>query len=359
VRCSTGLVIDNCEHVIDACARLAASLPTSCAGLRILATSRESLGVSGETVWRLEPLEAEDAQRLFTERARQRRPQFVPDSGAAETIGVLCERLDRLPLAIELAAARIGAMSPAEILSDLEARLATLGGGPRLAPARHRTVRATVEWSYELLDGSEPQALRSLAVFVAGFDAEAAIAVAPGLTPDLLARLVDKSVVAAGQSPRGRTRYRLLETVREYARERLVAAGEVEAAGERHLQHYLSALAGDTEPVWPAYASPALLDERREDYENIRAALEWAAVRSVRRAAPARGLARPLPGARTGGRPADRATAARALPLARPLPGRGPDPCRAPGDADGERARLARVPQRGAAAERRAGRDRA
>ncbi len=270
------LVIDNCEHVVDACAQLAASLLASCAGLRILATSRESLGVSGETVWRLDSLEAEDARRLFTERARQRRPQFIPEAGTAAAIAALCERLDRLPLAIELAAARIGVMSPAEILSDLEARLATLGGGPRLAPARHRTVRATVEWSYELLDGSEQRAFRSLAVFLGGFDAEAAMAVAPGLTVDVFARLVDKSVVVANETRRGRTRYRLLEMVREYAHELLLASGGLEAARERHLRHFW-ALAQEARPGWPPFVTSVLLDPRREDYENIRAALEWAA----------------------------------------------------------------------------------
>jgi len=268
------LVLDNCEHVIDACAQLTASLLGSCDGLRILATSRESLGVSGETVWRLDSLEPQDAQRLFVERARQREPQFIPDGGGDATIAALCERLDRLPLAIELAAARIGIMSPAEILSDLEARLGALGGGSRLSPARHKTVRATVEWSYDLLDPAEQRAFRSLAVFVSGFDADAAMAVAPGLTLDVFARLVDKSVVVAGQTPRGRTRYRLLETVRQYAHELLVASGELEGARERHLRHF-SAMAEELEPGWPPFVTAAILDERRPDYENVRAALEW------------------------------------------------------------------------------------
>ena len=270
------LVIDNCEHVIDACAELASALLRSCGGLRILATSRESLGVSGETVRRLESLAAEDAQRLFVERARQRDARFIPDADADAAIAALCERLDRLPLAIELAAARIGAMSPAEILSDLEARLGGLGGGPRVSPTRHRTVRATVEWSYDLLDPAEQRAFRSLAVFVGGFDADAALAVAPGLTVDAFARLVDKSVVVARETPRGRTRYRLLETVREYAHELLVASGELDAARERHLRHF-SALAASTEVGWPPFVTETLLNERREDYENVRAALEWAA----------------------------------------------------------------------------------
>jgi predicted ATPase/DNA-binding CsgD family transcriptional regulator len=268
------LVIDNCEHVVDTCARLASSLLSSCANLRILATSRETLGVSGETVWRLESLQAEAGHRLFLERARQREPEFMPDAAAEAAIDELCERLDRLPLAIELAAARIGVMSPAEILADLEARLGGLGGGPRLSPPRHKTVRAAVEWSYELLDAKEQRALRTLAVFVGGFDSAAAAAVVPGLRIDAVARLVDKSVVASGKTSRGTTRYRLLETVREYAHELLVASGELESARERHLHHYL-AVTEQASPGWPPLITADLLDQRREDYENIRAALEW------------------------------------------------------------------------------------
>jgi non-specific serine/threonine protein kinase len=270
------LVIDNCEHVIDACAELASTLLGACGGLRILATSRESLGVSGETVWRLDSLASEDARRLFVDRARQRQPGFIPDVGMDTTIAALCERLDDLPLAIELAAARIEVMSPKEILADLRARLGALGGGSRLSPARHRTVRATVEWSYDLLDRAEQWAFRSLAVFVGGFDAEAAMAVAPGLTTDVFARLVDKSVVAARATPRGITRYRLLETVREYAQELLVASGELQAARERHLRHFL-AMAEQGAPGWPPFVAGTLIDERADDYENVRAALEWAA----------------------------------------------------------------------------------
>jgi predicted ATPase/DNA-binding CsgD family transcriptional regulator len=279
------LVIDNCEHVVDACAELASSLLRSCARLRILATSRESLGVSGETVWRLDALASEDARRLFVERAAQRDPGFLPDRETGATIATLCERLDRLPLAIELAAARIGLMSPAEILAGLEVRLGSLGGGQRLAPARHRTVRAAVEWSYELLDPTERDAFKALAVFAGGFDAAAAMAVAPGLTLDVFARLVDKSVVAAGETARGRTRYRLLETVREYAHELLLESGEVEEIRARHLRHF-SAVAEEADPGWPPFVTAELLSERAADYENVRAALEWAA-----RADPCAGIA--------------------------------------------------------------------
>jgi predicted ATPase len=197
---------------------------------------------------------------LFVERARQRRPGFVVSDEAEATIAALCERLDRLPLAIELAAARVGVMSPNEILAGLGAHLGVLGGGSRLSPPRHRTVRATVEWSYELLDREQRDAFRNLAVFVGGFDADAALAVAPGLTLDVFARLVDKSVVTASESPRGRTRYLLLETVREYAHELLVAAGELDAARGRHLHHF-SMLVGEAEAAsspsgWPRPTRP-------------------------------------------------------------------------------------------------------
>jgi non-specific serine/threonine protein kinase len=223
----------------------------------------------------LDPLDAEDARRLFIERARQRRPGFIPSEHEDVTIARLCARLDHLPLAIELAAGRIGFMSPAEILSGLEARLDPLGGGSRLSPSRHRTVRGAVEWSYQLLDRGEQCALRSLAVFVGGFDAEAALAVAPGLTLEVFARLVDKSMVAVGVSPRGGTRYRLLETVREYARELLTEAEELDGARERHLRHW-SPLPGVAPEGWLFIGAESLMNEFEDDYENIRAALEWA-----------------------------------------------------------------------------------
>jgi predicted ATPase len=262
---------------VEECAELAAALLTVCSKVRILATCRESLGVGGETVWRLEPLEPEDAYRLFVERARQRRPEFVPSEATDATIGRLCGRLDRLPLAIELAAARVSVMSPPELLASLEIRLGTLGGGGRLAPPHHRTVRAAVEWSHQLLDPIEQRAFRSLAVFVGGFDADAATSVAPALSLDVLARLVDKSLIAVMESPRGRTRYRLLETVREYAAELLAEAGELDAVRERHLRHF-SALAEIAREEWLSSGRQRFVNELDDDYENVRSALEWAAV---------------------------------------------------------------------------------
>jgi non-specific serine/threonine protein kinase len=271
------LVLDNCEHVVDACAELATALLSSCPSLRILATSRELLGVRGETVWRLEPLGPQDAHRLFVERARQRRPDFVPSEDADKAIARLCERLDRLPLAIELAAARAGVMSVAEILSSLDAQGAELAAGRRASPAHHRTVRAAVEWSYRLLEPGEQQAFRRLAVFVAGFDAAAARSVMPEPVVELLARLVDKSLIAVIESPGGRTRYRQLETVREYAHELLIAADELDAAHQRHLRHFADRAAAVLEE-WLQTGRQLLVNELDPDFGNVRAAVEWAAV---------------------------------------------------------------------------------
>jgi predicted ATPase/class 3 adenylate cyclase/DNA-binding CsgD family transcriptional regulator len=270
------LVLDNCEHVINACAELTTTVLTACPGVHILATSRESLDVSGETVWRLDPLGAHDARRLFVARARQRRPDFIPTEKTDATIAALCTRLDHLPLAIELAAARVSFMSPAEILAGLDARLDALGGRSRSLPPRHRTVRATVEWSHALLDDDEQRAFRSLAVFVGGFDAGAAIAVAPGLTVDKFARLVDKSIITIAETRGGKTRYRLLETIREFAHERLAEAGELGAARERHVHHF-SVLDDVVLDGWPSTRAVEVLDELEEDYGNVLAALEWAA----------------------------------------------------------------------------------
>jgi non-specific serine/threonine protein kinase len=268
------LVLDNCEHVIDTAAALVAALLTSCVGVRILATSREPLDVNGETVWRLDPLGSEDSHRVFVERARERRLDFVPGADTDAAITRLCERLDGLPLAIELAAARVSVMSPEEILSGLEARLGVLGGAGRLAPAHHRTVRAAVEWSYDLLDGAEQEGFRALAVFVGSFDGDAAAALGPALSFDVLARLVDKSLVTVMESPRGRTRYRVLEIVRQFARELLGDAGELEAAREGHFRHF-ARLADVAREEWRATGKHRFVNQLEDDYENVRAALEW------------------------------------------------------------------------------------
>jgi non-specific serine/threonine protein kinase len=270
------LVLDNCEHVVDQCAELAFGLLRSCASVRILATSREPLGVLGETVWRLEPLRAEDACRLFVERARQRRPEFVPGGEVDATIAQLCARLDHLPLAIELAAARVGVMSPLEILSSLNAQIGGLGAGTRVAPAHHRTVRAAIAWSYRLLDTAEQRAFRCLAVFGGEFDAAAGAAVA-GVSVELLMRLVEKSLIAASETMKERTRYRLLEAVREFATALLAEACELDVARERHFRHF-AGLANRSLQEWLDTGRQSFVNELDDDYENVRAAVEWAAV---------------------------------------------------------------------------------
>lgn len=159
-------------------------------------------------------------------------------------------------------------MSPAEVLSSLESELGALAGAGRLAPQHHRTVRSAIEWSHRLLDPVEQDAFRSLAVFVGGFDVDAAVAVAPGLSVEVLARLVDKSLVVAMQSARGRTRYRLLETIREHARELLVEAGELDAARERHLGHVAS-LAEVARQEWLTTGAHRFVNQLDDDHENV------------------------------------------------------------------------------------------
>ena len=270
------LLLDNCEHVLDACAELGMTLLGGCPNLRILATSREPLGLTGEAVWRLEPLSPGHAYRLFLERARERSPELVPDEDTEAAILDICARVDQLPLGIELAAARVSIMSPTEIATSLDAHLGELGRPRRPTPAHHRSVRAAVEWSYTLLDPVEQAAFRSLAVFVGGFDADAARAVAPGMSLDVLARLVDKSLIAVVPAGQHRTRYRLLDTVRVYAAERLVSADEAAAARARHLR-YFSTIGIPVEYGFMSARVVSLLDPWAADYGNVRAALEWAA----------------------------------------------------------------------------------
>ena len=230
------LLLDNCEHVAADAARLADRLLAERA--RVLATSREPLRVSGEVLHRLDGLAVPDAVRLFVDRA-----------GIAETEAVveLVERLDGLPLAIELAAGKLPWVSPAELTRDLDVRISLLGDGPRTAPARQRTLAAAIAWSYDLLAEHERRVLRRLSVFPGSFDASAAEAVA-GDAPVLpaLTRLADASLLVAEPAPEG-TRYRLLMTVRVFARERLSEAGEANAAARRHRDHFL-ALAEELAP---------------------------------------------------------------------------------------------------------------
>jgi predicted ATPase/class 3 adenylate cyclase len=228
------VVLDNCEHLLDASAELVVALLVAAPGLTLLATSREPIGVAGEVSWRVPSLSlADEAIELFVDRARRARPDFAVEDDNAATLAEICRRLDGMPLAIELAAARVRALSPADILEGLRDRFRLLTGGARTAVRRQQTLRASVDWSHALLTEPERVLFRQLAVFLGGFDLDAAQAVAGGgdveryQVLDLLALLVDKSLVVA-ENTGGRMRYRLLEMVRQYALEKLGESGEAD-----------------------------------------------------------------------------------------------------------------------------------
>jgi predicted ATPase len=266
------LVLDNCEHVVDAAAEVAALLLSSCAGLAIVATSREPLLVDGELTWTVPAMTHQEAKQLFHQRAFAVRPEPQLDADDEEALVEICRRLDGLPLAIELAAARTRALSPRQIADGLERRFDLLSNGPRTGPGRHATLRASMDWSYELL-GEEREVLRYLGVFAGGFDVEAIRDVHPAATIEQLAALVDRSLVLVEDAPE-RNRYRLLETVRSYALERLVAAGEHDEARSRHGDHYL-ALAEAAEPNFSGPQQQAWLSRLKADQDNLVAALTW------------------------------------------------------------------------------------
>ncbi len=287
------LVLDNCEHVVTATAELVDALLRRCPGLRVLATSRERLGSPGETTLRVpslalpppgEPPPAErlpdhEAVRLFIERALAARPDFAVTESNAPLIVDICRRLDGMPLAIELAAARVRSFAIEQIAARLDDRFRLLTVGPRTVIPRQQTLRATMDWSYALLSEPERALLRRLSVFAGGWTLEAAEAVCEGdgITPhamlDLLTRLVDKSLVIA-EEQHGAVRYRLLETIRQYAREKLVETGEDERARDRHLAYFLR-LAEEAEPVVRGSSDAATLVCLEEEHDNLRAALEW------------------------------------------------------------------------------------
>ncbi|RPF40299.1 putative ATPase [Streptomyces sp. Ag109_G2-6] len=271
------LLLDNCEHVIGAAAELAERVLTQCPGVRILATSREPLGVPGELLRPVEPLPDPVALRLLDDRGAAAKPGFrVADD--PEAAAEICRRLDGLPLAIELAAARLRLLTPRQIADRLDDRFRLLTGGARTVLPRQQTLRAVVDWSWDLLDGAERAVLRRLSVFAGGCDLEAAEAVCAddsGLdVADVMAALVDKSLVVAAPGPAGDMRYRLLETVAEYAAERLEEADR-EETGRRHLVHYRE-LARTTEPLLRGHGQRAAADRIATEYENLRTALRRA-----------------------------------------------------------------------------------
>ena len=298
------LILDSCEHVVAECAGLCQRLLAQCPWLRVIATSREPLRVPGETVWRVPPLSLphpdggpliaaetpgdlgrHEAVRLFTERAAAARPGFTLRADNAAAVSRVCRTLDGMPLAIELAAARVGALAVEQISDRLADRFHLLGAGSRTAPPRQRTLRATVDWSYELLTGSEQLLLRRLAVF-SGWNLEAAETVCadeklPAWTVlDLLAALIDKSLVALAGEAAGDARYRLLDTIRQYAAERLEESGEMPALRRRHRDYLLEFVETSAEgmfsrgePPWPVRLT--VYRRVRLERDNFREALAW------------------------------------------------------------------------------------
>ena len=286
------LVLDNCEHLIEACAQISELLLRACPKLRILASSREALGIAGEVAYRvpslntpnpaqlpsLDKLEKVDSIQLFIERATTAKPGFTLTKDNASFIAQICYRLDGIPLALELAASRVKVLSPEQIAARLDDRFRLLTGGSRTALPRQQTLRAMIDWSYSLLSEQEKTLFRRLSVFVGGWTLEAAESVCgeekSGVDVlDLLTRLVDKSLVFIEESI-GEIRYHRLETIRQYSREKFFETDEVEAVRDRHLDHFVQFaelvdenLKGADQLVWQNRMSA--------EQDNLRAALEW------------------------------------------------------------------------------------
>ncbi|MDN3270990.1 BTAD domain-containing putative transcriptional regulator [Streptomyces sp. MA15] len=268
------LVLDNCEHVVEAAARLVETLLERCPGLTVLATSREPLNVRGESVRPVEPLPEPVALRLLAERGAAARPGFRTDDDP-EACAEICRRLDGLPLAIELAAARLRMLTPRQIADRLDDRFRLLTSGSRTALPRQQTLRAVVDWSWELLDADERDVLCRLSVCAGGCDLTAAEAVCGPAALDVLGSLVDKSLVVAAPSGDGGMRYRLLETVAEYAGERLDETGGRAAAERAHLTYYRE-LVRTTEPLLRGPRQVEAIARLEREYENVRTALRHA-----------------------------------------------------------------------------------
>ena len=286
------IVLDNCEHLVEGCARLVQVLLQKCPVLTVLATSREVLEVPGEVVWRLAPLAVPDALRsnevddllrceavaLFVDRATLADPSFRLEQKNAARVAEICSRLDGIPLALELAAARISVMSLEDLASRLEDRFRALRSGSRTAVQRQQTLRATIDWSHELLTEAERILFRRLAVFAGGFGLDAAEAVCASAdldrqdVVDVLSRLVDKSLVNSDDRSGGRTRYRILETIRQYATERLNQSGESSGIQGRHAAYYLR-LAEEGEGALRSAAQSEWLRRLDQELDNFRVAL--------------------------------------------------------------------------------------
>ncbi|MET9357216.1 BTAD domain-containing putative transcriptional regulator [Streptomyces sp. NPDC006617] len=275
------IVLDNCEHVVDAAARLTEELLARCPHLTVLATSREPLGVPGESLRPVEPLPEPAALRLLADRGAAARPGFRVDADdeTAAACAEICRRLDGLPLAIELAAARLRMLTPRQIAERLDDRFRLLTSGSRTVLPRQQTLRAVVDWSWDLLDADERDVLGRLSVFAGGCDLAAAEAVCGPAALDALGSLVDKSLVVVAPVTDRLTgdgmRYRLLETVAEYAGERLDEAGGRAAAARAHLTYYRE-LARTTDPLLRGPQQLAAIERLEREYENLRTALRHA-----------------------------------------------------------------------------------
>ncbi|HET7090040.1 MAG TPA: tetratricopeptide repeat protein [Anaerolineae bacterium] len=286
------LALDNCEHLIAACAQIAEQLLNACPHLKILATSREALSVTGESVWYvptlsvpgLQPVSLVDllmqyeAICLFVERAAAVKPDFALTERNALPVAQLCQRLDGIPLALELAAARVKVLTVEQITARLDDRFNLLTGGSRTALPRHQTLRAAIDWSYDLLSDKERASFRRLSAFAGGWTLEAAETVCAGEgieadeVIDLLTHLVDKSLVAM-EARGGAVRYRMLETIRQYAQEKLLGSGEAERVQSRHLDFFMK-LAEEAEPHLHSADQVTWLDRLETEHDNLRAALE-------------------------------------------------------------------------------------
>jgi non-specific serine/threonine protein kinase len=294
----TLLVLDNCEHLIVAAAALVDALLGSCPRLRVLATSREALGVAGEAIWPVPPLSVPgtdgspadlmryEAVRLFVERARARLPTFDLTPANARAVAEVCRKLDGIPLAIELVTARVTALAVEQVAERLEDSLSLLSTGSRTVTPRHQTMRATIEWSYALLGESERVLFGRLSVFAGGWTLEAVETVGAGDgierrdILDLMNRLVDKSLVVAEPGAAGASRYRTLEPVREYAQEKLEESGEADVVRHRHLLWCLT-LAEQAEPELKGPRQKKWLERLEREHDNLQAALGWVLEREV------------------------------------------------------------------------------
>jgi len=268
------LIFDNCEHLIEACARLVDELLHQCAGLKILSSSREALGIAGEVSYHVPSLADSESTQLFVDRARAANSNFRLTETNASSIAQICSRLDGIPLAIELGAARVKLLSPEQIAARLDDRFRLLVGGSRTALPRQQTLRALIDWSYDLLSEEEKRLLQFASVFVGGWTLDALEAVADDLnTIEHLEQLVNKSLVVT-EERETEMRYFMLETIRQYAREKLFEAKQSSLARDRHFVYFNQL----SEIWWDTFRSSnilPILSRIDEEIENVRAALEW------------------------------------------------------------------------------------